>query len=360
MLSDRKIRVLLPVLAVLTACGNCLVCAGTLHLKDGKEWQDVSNSDEGRYLMAVAKFKQLISSGNAESGTEELIKLKEAYPEIADAAFNVFLEAETLYADGKWDKAVRKYDVVLNKWPESWLRQTVLERKFSIALAFLNGHKRKVLKVLYLSAFAEGEEIMYDIDNRVGDAPIAKRALIAIARAYERRGQFVDAYYVWENISSRWTTGQLGTMAILEMAQDQHSSYRGPDYDHTGLDVAADHYRRVKVEAYNYPQLVVADEVDEKLKTIEEQLAYKQYSVGEYYDRTGSRQAAELYYEEVLGNWPNTAAAGMAQARMLAWNSGLTEVVPGEKKTVGRKLFNVGNNIVDSWFGLRFLGIKAE
>ncbi len=357
MLSDRTIRVWLPVLAVLMACGNCLVCAGTLHLKDGKEWQDVSNSPEGRYLMAVAKFKQLISSGDAESATEELIKLKEAYPEIAGPAFDVFLEAETLYADGKWAKAVRKYDEVLNKWSESWLYDTILEREFSIGLAFLNGHKRRVLLVLELSTFDEGEKIMYNIESRKGNAPIAKRALIAIARGYERRGQFVDAYYVWEDISGRWGTGQLGTIAILEMAQDQHSSYKGPDYDHTGLVTAAGHYRKVKD---TYPQLVVADEIDEKLKTIKEQLAYKQYSIGEYYDRTGSQKAARLYYEEVLGKWPYTAAAEMAQARMLAWNSGLTEIVPGEKNTVGRKLFDMSNNIVDSWFGLRFLGVKAK
>ncbi len=360
MLSDGTTRVWLPVLAVLMACGNCLVCAGTLHLKDGKEWQDVSSSPEGRYLMAVAKFKQLISSGDAKSANEELIKLKEAYPEIAGPAFDVFLEAETLYADGKWAKAVRKYDEVLNKWSESWLYDTILEREFSIGLAFLNGHKRRVLLVLELSTFDEGEKIMYNIESRKGNAPIAKRALIAIARAYERRGQFVDAYYVWEEILDNWGTDKLRTRAILEMAQDQHSSYKGPNYDHTGLDTAADHYRQVKVEAYKYPQLVVADEIDEKLKTIEEQLAYKQYSIGEYYDRTGSRQAAQLYYDEVLDKWPDTAAAEMTKARMLAWNSGLTEVVPGEKNTVGRKLFNVGNKIVDSWFGLRFLGAKAE
>ncbi|MCD6393857.1 MAG: outer membrane protein assembly factor BamD [Planctomycetes bacterium] len=357
MLSDGTMRVCLPVLAVLMACGNCLVCAGTLHLKDGKEWQDVSNSPEGRRLMAVAKFKQLISSGDAESATEELTRLKEAYPEIAGPAFNVFLEAETLYANGKWTKAVRKYDEVLNKWSESWLRQTILERKFSIGQAFLNGQKRRVMMVLNLSAFDEGEKIMYDIENRAGEAPIAKRALIAIARGYERRGQFADAYFVWEEINSRWTTGQLGTTAILEMANDQYSSYRGQDYDHTGLNKAKDHYQDIRI---HYPQLAAEYEIDERLKDIDGLLAYKQYSIGEYYDRTGSRQAAKLYYEEVLDKWPDTAAAEMAQARMLAWNSGLTEIKPGEKNKVGRRLFDAGNTIVDSWFGLRFLGVKSR
>ena len=357
MLSDGTTRMWLPVLAVLIACGNCLVCAGTLHLKDGKEWQDISDSPEGRRLMAVAKFKQLISSGDAESATEELSKLKEAYPEIASPAFNMFLEAETLYANGKWAKAVRKYDEVLDKWSESWLRQTILERKFSIGQAFLNGHKRKVLKILSLSAFDEGEKIMYDIENRAGNAPIAKRALIAIARGYERRGQFADAYYIWEDISSRWTTGQLPTMALLEMAHDQHSSYKGEDYDDTGLDTAKGHYQNIRT---NYPQLAAKYEIDEELKDIEEKLAYKQYYIGEYYDRTGSRQAAKLYYEEVRKKWPDTPAAKMAEARILAWGSGLTEVKPGEKKKVGRRLFNAGNKIVDSWFGLGFLGVKSR
>lgn len=357
MLSDRTIRLWLPVLAVFMACGNCLVCAGTLHLKDGKEWQDVSYSPEGRRLMAVAKFKQLISSGDAESATEELAKLKEAYPEIAGPAFDMFLEAEIFYANGKWTKAVHKYDEVLNKWSGNWLEQTILERKFSVGQAFLNGHKRKVLKVLNLSAFDEGETIMYDIENRAGNAPIAKRALIAIARGYERRGQFVDAYYVWEDIADRWTTGQLGMTPILEMANDQYSSYKGRDYDHTGLNKAKDHYQDFRI---HHPQLAEEYEIDERLKDIEEKLAYKQYYIGEYYDRTGSRQAAKLYYEEVRKKWPDTETAKMAEARILAWGSGLTEVKPGEKNKVGRRLFDAGNTIVDSWFGLRFLGAKSK
>ncbi len=331
--------------------------ADTLFLKNGTEWQNVSDTPEGRYLMAVAKFKQLISSGQTKSATAELVNLKKTHPEIMGADFDLFVEAELLFARNEWIKAARKYGELLDSFPDSWLYDTAMDRQFSVAQAFLNGQKRRALKILKLSAFDEGEKIMRRIADRAGEAPIARRALVALARAHSRRKEFLEAYEVWADISLRWGTGEMGKTALLEMAQTLHSAYTSPDYDHTSLVSAKTHYGNFKAR---YPQLVEVHEIDEKLKIIEQQLAYKQYSIGEYYDRTGSREAARLYYNEVRDNWPDTKAAQMARARILAWNSGIEGVVPGQKKTLPRKLFNVGNTIVDSWFGLHFLGGKPK
>ncbi len=327
-----------------------------LFLKDGTEWQKVSDTPEGRYLMAVAKFKQLISLGQAESATAELVNLKQTLG-IKGADFDLFIEAELLFARNEWIKAARKYGELLDGFPDSWLYDTAMDRQFSVAQAFLNGQKRRAFKVLKWSAFDEGEKIMRRIADRAGGAPIARRALVALARAYSRRKEFLEAYEVWADISLRWGTGEMGTTALLEMAQTLHSAYTSEDYDHTSLVSAKTHYKNFKAR---YPQLVEVYEIDEKLKRIEEQLAYKQYSIGEYYDRTGSREAAELYYEDVVDNWPDTAAAEMVQKRRLAWSSGLKGVMPGQKKTLPRKLFDASSIFVDNWFGLRFLGGKAK
>lgn len=331
--------------------------ADILLLKDGVKWQNVSDTPEGRYLMAVAKFKQLISSGQIESAIAELAILKQTHPEIKGEDFDLFIEAELLFAQSKWIKAARKYDDFSRKFPESWLKDTAMERQFSIAQAFLNGQKRRVLKVLKMSAFDEGEKIMRSIAEREDKSPIAYRALVALARGYARRGEFLDASGVWTEIFLTWGTGARGRRAHLEMAQTLHSAYEGADYDHLSLVEAERKYREFKT---HYPQLVEDYEIDKKLKIIREQLAYKQYSIGEYYDRTGSREAAELYYKKVLKEWSDTDAAEMSQARMLAWNSGLTEFVPGQKNTLPRKLFDMSNIFVDSWFGLRLLGGKAK
>ena len=349
------VRTRMAILAVAALCG--LLQADTFYLKDGSDWQNVSDSPEGRYLMAVAKFKQLVGTGDAAGAIVELDRLKTEHPEIAGPDFDLFIAAELLYAESKWTEAVRKYEELLTTYPTSWLYDTATEREFDIAQAFINGQKRPVLKILRLSAFDEGETIMRRIADRTGDAPIAQRALVTLARGYSKKGDHLDAYEVWSEISSRWPTGDMGRTALLEMAQSLHSAYRSPEYDPTALASARTYYNNYKLR---YPDLAVDDEIDEKLKLIDEQLAYKQYAIGEYYDRTGSVEAAKLYYDEVLKNWPDTAAAEMAQARILAWGSGLTEIVPGENKKLGRRLFNAGNAVVDSWFGLKFLSGKSD
>lgn len=331
--------------------------ADTLFLKDGTEWQNVSDSAEGQYLMAVAKFKQLVGTGDAAGAVGELERLKIEHPEIAGPDFDLFIAAELLYAEGKWVEAVRKYEELLTGHPSSWLYETAMEREFSVAQAFVNGQKRPVLKVLRLSAFDEGETMLRRIADRAGDAPIAQRALVTLARGYSKKGDHLDAYEVWSEVSSRWPTGEMGRTALLEMAQSLHSAYQSPDYDPTSLASAKTYYTNYRLR---YPELAADNEIDEKLTLIEEQLAYKQYAVGEYYDRTGNVDAAKLYYDQVIKNWPDTAAAEMAQARLLAWGSGLTEIVPGENKKLGRRLFKAGNVVVDSWFGLRFLSGKRE
>jgi tetratricopeptide (TPR) repeat protein len=329
----------------------------TLHLKNGQEWTDISNTPEGRYLVAIARFKQLIATGDSDGAILELLALKAAHPEMAGPDFDIFVEAEVLFADGKWFKAVRKYNKMLDGWPESPLYETALERQFSLGIAFLNGHKREVLKVLKLSAFDDGDAVMRDIADRAGDAPIAKRALISLAQGYEKKGEFIEAYLVWLDISSRWSNSELGTTAVLEMAQDQHSAYKGPNYDHTGLKSARTYYESYKLLPNR--EEVAASEVDEKLKTIDEQLAYKQYSIGEYYDRTGSSEGARLYYDEVIEKWPETSAAEMARARIEAKDLGIRKK-ESEPTKMGRQLFKASNTFVDNWFGLSYLAGKKK
>jgi outer membrane protein assembly factor BamD (BamD/ComL family) len=209
---------------------------------------------------------------------------------------------------------------MLNNYPRSELREAALEREFAIAQSYLAGRKKRVLGFIPLKGYAEGIEIMERISDRVGlDEPdgIGFKAALAVAKNYEERKQYNEAHLKWSEISSHFQTGQIGKDALLNMARCKYAEYnkkpkrRRALFDASSLTSAKSYYERFRLL---YPADARELHIDEKLKEIDEQIAHKQLTVGKYYRKTGNTQAANLYFEMVSKDWPNTEAAGAARA----------------------------------------------
>jgi outer membrane protein assembly factor BamD (BamD/ComL family) len=335
------------VLCLTVLSGGGWLRADTWHLREGQEWENVGEAADGKYLMAVAEVKRLISEGEVEGALEALEKVKELTPEIAGADLEAFIEAEKLYSEGEWLKAVKAYDEFLENHPESKLYESALEREYSIGVAFLNGEKRVMLKILKVRAYDEGAALMRKLAERTGDRPMAKRALVTLAKKYEERGEYYDAYETWAEISILWPTGNMREQSLLGQAESLHSAYKGPRYDHqSSLESARSYYQIYREQ---YTESAKEHEVDERLAMIDEQLAYKSFTIGQYYSRSGNIQAANLYYQMVIENWPETAASNQAaEAMATAGAEGEGEI----KKPFARNVFDGVSGFLDSWFGL--------
>jgi len=289
------------------------VSTETWRLDKQQLWKNVSEDEQGKYLMAVGRIKQLVNTGQTQQVIEAAEQLKKDFPEIAGADLEAFMEAEVLYSEGKYTKAVRSYDKFLNKFPQSRLYDAALDRQFAIATAFLAGQRKRVLKVFRIRGYAEGTKIMEKISDRVGEAPIAQKAALAIVESLEKRGKFSDAYHQWSYIASRWPTGQIGKDALLGMARCKHAAYRGPKYDYSNLVSAKSYYQNFKLR---YSEEAKKLDIDKKVQQITEQQAYKQFDIGRYYQKTGNKQSADFYYQMVIDNWPDSTAAKMAKEQI--------------------------------------------
>lgn len=325
--------------------------ADTYHLKGGKDWEKIGQTDDGDYIVAISKVKQLIAKGKHKDAAKAIDELKTAFPGFAGEDLDALTAAELLFAKKKFVKASRKYEEFLDDFPDSRFYETAMERQFSIADAFIKGHKRSVLGFLRLHAYEEADVIMHDIADRTGDAPIAKRAMKRLATGYQNRKKYMQAYDIWAEISSLWPTGDMGRDSLLEMAQSLHSAYLGPKYDNSTLASARTYYENFKER---YPLLVDEYDINEKIKLVDEQLAYKEYEVAEYYARAELSEAANLYYQYTSDSWPGTTAGKMSAEVIEKLKSG--EKTKAVKKPVERKLFDVACLFLDSWFGLGLLG----
>jgi len=287
----------------------------TWHLKQGQDWQKVEQEGDADFMMAAAEAKQLVSTGKTNKARKAFAKLKAGFPQLAGEDFDAYVKAELLYSQRKYIEASNTYDSFTEQFPESPFYQSALQRQYQIATAFLGGQKRTVLKVFRLSAYEEGTEIMNRIADRAGDAPLARDALQTIAQSDEKRGAWHEAYLAWADVADRWPTGQIGKDALLGMARSLEHDYRGPKFDSKVLESSKSYYAEYQER---YPDTAGQIEVPQTLNRIDEELAEKELAVADYYARTGSFTAANLYYQRIIDDWPTSSAAKSAEQKMAA------------------------------------------
>jgi len=304
---------------ILLCLQAAVVSADTFHLKQGDKLESVSPQEQDRVMLDVAEIKKLVNSGEVEAAQKAFDKLKMEHPDIAGPDFDAFIKAEILFCEGKFARAIRAYDMLLIEYPDSPLTEAALSREYDIATAFLAGKKRTVLRFFKIRGYSSGAKIMEKITEQASDSTIGKKAAVAVAKNYEKRRKFAEAYLKWQDISSRWETGQIAKDSLLGMARSKHSVYNKQPvhkramYDSSSLSSAKTYYEQFKLK---YPEDAEKIRVDDILGYITEQQAYKDYTIGRYYERTDHIQAANLYYSMVIADWQGTQAAELAKERI--------------------------------------------
>ncbi len=298
-------------------------CAGapaeTWRLKNTDQWESVASDPQERYLHAVAELKELVKSGTAGEVKEALRQIKEEFPDRVGPDLDLFILGEFQYWNNHYGRALTKFEKMLKSYPGSAYAAPALQREFDMAQAYLQGRKKTVLGFLKISGYEEGVSIMEKVSDRAGlDEPngIGLRAAIAVAEHYEAQEKYVEAYLKWSEIASYWETGPIGKRALYRMAEDNLIAYdkppksKRPNYDASKLSTAKTYYAKFLAL---YPEEAKENEVPQKMRHIDEELAYKQYAIGLFYRRTGKRQAANLYFDLVARTWPQTEAGALAK-----------------------------------------------
>ena len=313
---------LLRLVVVLVSVSSPVFAAESVQtwvLDDGNDWKPVSTDPNSQYALAVAEARKLIGAGQAEAAKDAFDRIKQDFPKLAGPDFDLFAKAEVFYCRDSYAKAMKNYEKLLNKHAESTFYAAALDREFTIAKEFLAGRKKTFLGIFKITAYTDGVKMMERISDRLGlDEPdgLGLKAAIAVAEHYEQRRKYSDAYLKWSEIASYWETGQIGKEALLRMAQNKLAAYnKNPEekrsrYDASRLVSARSYYEKFRLL---YPQDAERIHVAQTIKDIDEQLACKELTIGQYYQRTGHTQAANLYFDMVVQNWPDSKAAETAK-----------------------------------------------
>ena len=303
---------------VALSCCSCTT-AETWRLKDGDRWESVASDPQERYLHAISELKELARAGDGAQVKRTLKQIQEEFPDRVGPDLDLFITGELQYWRDHYGKALEKFEKMLKNYAGSEFSAPALQREFDMAQAYLAGRKKTVLGIFKISGYAEGVSIMEKVSDRAGlDEPngIGVRAAIAVAEHFEANEKYMEAYLKWSEIASYWETGPIGKRALYRMAEDNLAAYDKPreekrsHYDASKLTTAKTYYARFLAL---YAEDAKENGVPDKMQHIDEEMAHKQLTIGQFYRRTRKHQAANLYFDMVARTWPNTEAGAMAK-----------------------------------------------
>jgi len=307
------------VLTVALGLGAAARASQTWRLDEGRQWKSTATDPHERYLLALAELKDFVRAADSKKEVKAAVEtLKDEFPQYVGPDLESFIQGEFYFWEDRYSKALTRYEKLLKKHPASEFAEPAMNRQFEIAKAYLGGRKKKVLGFLKVSGYPTGIEIMEKISDRTGlDEPnsLGLQAAIRVAEHYDATEQYNEGYVKWSEIASYWETGPVGKKALIRMAEDNLAAYnqarpkRRRLLDTSRLTTAKTYFEKF---ATRYPKEVAEHDIPEKLELIDEQMAMKEYTVGCYYRRVGKIEAARLYFDMVVQNWPKTEGGELA------------------------------------------------
>jgi outer membrane protein assembly factor BamD len=140
------------------------------------------------------------------------------------------------------------------------------------------------------------------------------RAHWYLARAHQERREWVLAGTSFQHLVESFPDDSLADDAALESARSYRHLWRKPTLDPT--------YGESAEAAYNtliglFPNSPLIPQAKKELADLEEMFAKKSYLSGMYYLRRKAHDSAIIYFKDVVGKYPDTPSARLAQLRLV-------------------------------------------
>lgn len=311
----RKSLGLLIVLIFLSAGSAEGAAPASWELRDGR-WQQVAAAapeTQPASEPALDRAEQLVSRKKDQAARKILVrwlKRNRSSP-LRDQA--LFLLAEAYYQYGDRIRSFYYLDELLDRHPESRLYYPALEKQYEIADGYLDGYKRRFLRIPMFRAEEEAVEMLYRIQGRAPGSTLAERSLLRTADYYYADGQFDLAADAYGAYARSYPRSPYVPRVRLRQAYSSYAQFRGVAFDVTPL---LDSRAQLVDLAADYPDLAKEEGVPEIIQRIDTDLARKIYHTADFYRRTREPKAAVYHYRFLIKTYPDSPEAGQAQQKL--------------------------------------------
>ena len=281
--------------------------------------------DEGIARDLYREAEGLARAKEHKEAGEKFLDAAKRWPDSTLEEDALFLAGENFFAADEYPDAQRAYEKLLQKHDYTHHLDAVTRRLFKIAeywekCALQDPSFKAPFNVTddtrpWVDTVGHALKAYDDIRMYDPTGPLADDAVMATANLYFVRGRYEDAARNYDLIRTEYTKSDHQLQAHLYAIESWQRIYQGGYYDAGPLEKAAEVADQTLAQFG--PELGEdrARVVAGKNKLVEE-MAARDLIVAGFYDKKKRYGAARIYYNSIVEEYPQTAAAEKARQRL--------------------------------------------
>ncbi len=235
----------------------------------------------------------------------------------------LFMLGECYFQMNRYPKSSDAYTKLVKKYENSRHLDMIIKRRFAIGRYWEQRTKEdppskfnfKDKSMPFWDAIGNTVAIYESIRMDDPTGPLADDATMATANTLFLNGRWEDAAYHYDLMRTEFPQSEFQPQAHLLGMQAKLRSYQGPNYDAKPLHDAQKLGRTLQTQ-YLAQLPTERENIQQAMKSIEAQLAERDYALGEFYNTTHHYAASKFYYSEVVKQYPQTKFADLAKTRI--------------------------------------------
>jgi outer membrane protein assembly factor BamD (BamD/ComL family) len=275
---------------------------------------------------------ELFRNKQYNEAAEKFEEAGERWPDSLLEEDAMYMAGESLFFADRYHASRNMFDELMKKYTNSRHLDRVTAREFLIGRYWEQiGRQSNGMVVNFtdktrpwFDTKGQGVKVYEGIRLNDPTGPLADDALMAQATSYFVDNRFEDAGYHYELMRKDYVQSEHVTQAHLLGLQSYMNAYQGAQYDVTPL-VKAETLVDQTIRVYGGRLPAERPRLNQAKDLIREQMAEREFDLGEYYRRLDYNRAARVHYANVIQKFPDTKAAERAQQQIAATENLLPE-----------------------------------
>lgn len=267
--------------------------------------------------LQVEYARSLYLDGDLKKALRETDKFDRFYGDNdAWADDNQFLRGEIEAAQGDYLKAAREFQQVIVNYPDSPLYDEVIARQYDIGDMLYAKGQRNVEEKGWWNIFRKRPlrraiEVYGMVLENQPFTNEAAEAQYKVGLCHFALDQYIEAAYEYRRVVDDYARSEWVDEASYGLAQCYYEGSHPPEYDQEPSYLAIDAVEAFKARFPNDPRV---DELEGVAEEMRNRIAEQRLLTAKFYEKRRRFEAARIYYEVVVDQFPGTPAAEEALA----------------------------------------------